>query len=254
MAGYQTIEALRPILHRGPPPTPVVNRALVQPQAKLVQPRRSRYSDEQLATMRRLRASGKSYKFIGGVVGCSEDTVRAHTADVPLPEGQWMPGNRKRKHDRKAFAERLRRSGFTYAEIAEELGCCEGAAWNLINGRSQRRVGKKIAISRLVHNVARAMGLSSGDLRSRPNASRRSPPNVSKARFILYYIAYDRLGKTDERIDGMSLTNLGRSLGCAHHTSVLNGLRKVRAVVAEQNIDVSGGVQTIARRLWAATW
>ena len=204
MAGYQTIQALRPILHRGPPVAPVVNRDLVRPP----KPKRTRgrkYNDAQIAEMRRLRADGKSYKFIAGVIGCNDGTVKVYAGDVALPEGHWMPGCGKRKHDRKPFAERLRRAGFTYAEIGQEIGCCEGAAWNLLNEKPKKRAGRRILIHRLVHNVARAMGMSSKDLRARPNGEFRCPPALSKARFILYYIAYDRLGKTDDRIDGMSL-------------------------------------------------
>ncbi len=116
MAGYQTIEALRPILHRGPPPTPVLDRSL------FYKPRFKRSpTAQQIRRMVEMRQQGIPALRIGEEVGLSESTVFRYTKHVAPPETGWFRGGVQSRINREK-AERMRRAGFTYAEIGEEFG------------------------------------------------------------------------------------------------------------------------------------
>ena len=254
MAGYQTIEALRPILHRGPPPAPVVNRALVRPNEVVTpskrtgRPRGAPLSPDVIAEIIARREKGESQRFIAAALGCSAPAVRKHSAHVPPPPGGWKPSRPPSIKRNKPFAERLRRAGFTYLEIAEELGCCESQAYYLLNRR--RFVGiKSSPMSRLVQSVARATGISCAQLRKdRDEPGGRADPRIGKARHILFWLGKNRLEKN-------TLQGIGRSLGGFDHSSIIHGLKRADAVIAAySDIKTDGPAVRVARALWQADW
>lgn len=253
MAGYQTIEALRPILHQGPPATPIVDRLLVgRPEQapiirKLGRPSNAPLLPEVVEVIVALRQTGMSQRRIAAQVGVTPTCVRKYSRHIPPPPGGWNKARPPSIQRNKPFAERLKRAGFTYAEIAEELGCCESQAYYLLNKR--RFVGVKASpMSRLVQSVARATGLACQQLRQdRDVRGGRSDPDVSRARAILFWLARSRLEKN-------SLQAIGRSLGGFDHTSVRHGFHRTERVATAHCIEDVGPAVRVARALWQAEW
>lgn len=252
MAGYQTLEALRPILHRGPPATPVVDRALCrpvpEPTAKpLGRPRNASLPADVVAEIIARRQKGESQRRIAAALGVTAPSVRKYAAHVPPPPGGWGKARPPSKQRNKPFAERLRRAGFTYVEIAEELGCCESQAYYLLNRR--RFVGIKASpMSRLVQSVSRATGISCSLLRKdRDLRGGRADPEIAKARHILFWLARARLEKN-------CLQGIGRSLGGFDHSSVLHGIRRSERVATAAQVKTEGPAVRVARAMWQAEW
>jgi hypothetical protein len=96
-------------------------------------------------------------------------------------------------------------------------------------------------ITRLLGKVSRATGISVTDIRSP-----RRQADVVKARFIFYYAA--------KALTSYSLPEIGRRSGGKDHTSVLNGVRRVQAVVDRLNIELPQSRFAMAKALWSAEW
>jgi hypothetical protein len=105
------------------------------------------------------------------------------------------------------------------------------------------RVNKNSAhpIARLLAKVSRATGITITDLRSG-----RRQADVVKARFIFYYAA--------KALTSYSLPEIGRRSGGKDHTSVLNGVRRVQAVVDRLDIELPRSRFAMAKALWEADW
>lgn len=105
------------------------------------------------------------------------------------------------------------------------------------------RVKKNSAhpLTRLIGKVSRATGITVTDIRSD-----RRPADVVKARFIFYYVA--------KTLATYSLPEIGRRSGGKDHTSVLNGVRRVQAVVDRLNIELPRSRFAMAKALWVLDW
>lgn len=238
MAGYQTIEALRPIMHRGPVPTPVVNRAFVH------KPRRRDCANfAQISRMVEMRQQGHSIHAIMREVGFTSPTIRRHTKHVqPPPEG-WSKGGRK-PHVKREFVMRLHRAGFSYAEIAEEAGCHPSNVGGIVKGwskKTRRHARPTLYIESVVERVT---GLTVADLR---DTSNRGSTQFSKARAILCWLA-------KFKYPTLSLRKVGVHLGGYDRTTVDRGIGQVEEVIARLGIKTTGRTQGIVKRLWDADW
>lgn len=241
MAGYQTIEALRPILHRGPPPTPVVDRALFYKP-------RFRHSPTlaDIRAMVALREKGVPQKVIAYKLGFSRTTVQTYIKDVPPPPGGWRKGGQKSKLNR-PFAERLKRAGFTYREIAQELGCCEKSAENLIKGHptTLRKGGQHRASKQCEDLVSFITGYTVQQLRRTSADSQR--PSGDKARLILQWLV--RFKRPD-----LSYAEIAKLLGGYNPTTCSHAYRRVSDVVEALGIRTNSQTGRLVKALWEAEW
>jgi predicted transcriptional regulator len=242
MAGYQTIEALRPILHRGPPASPVVDRLLIYKPRQRTSP-----SLDQVKVLIRLRASGMPIMAISAETGIRPSTVRRHTLHVPPPVGGWSDGSRKTRFSEKDLqkAQRMRRAGFTWPEIAEELNCHRITIRRVL-GRDKRYRSGEAPLSRVVRAVRNATGVRGSDVRQTDSNGGKVTAEVARARHIVFWIAHRHLGMTQ--------TEIARRLGGFHSKTVSRGCVLAERVAAKLRVqdDMAHGV--VAGRLWRAEW
>ena len=246
MAGYQTLEALRPILSKGPPPMPVVDRALVrsrEPQKQIKAHRNASPSADTKRYMRERRAVGTSIHTIARETGFTHTTVLRWTRDVPEPEGGWQTGARTSTLNR-PFAMRLHRAGFTYREIGENIGCCESAAHRIIHGVRCRTRGPQTPTSRIVQAVHRVTGVPRQRIR-KPLRERelRVARDIGQARAIVFWVMRRDFPEA-------SFAQIGKSLGGFDHTSVLYGTRRIDQLVADHSLILPEHPGRVARILW----
>ncbi|MCJ2085533.1 hypothetical protein MKK88_05925 [Methylobacterium sp. E-005] len=250
MAGYQTIEALRPILHRGPPVMPVVSRDLVRPQ-KLLSGlyRKNGVPDAIKARIAEMRREGASYRQIRIALGVSFCTAHRYGQHVlpknGLMRSGWHNAATPRKPKGNAFAERLHRSGFSYREIADELGVCYSQAYYIINPRLGQRTKERQC--KMLERVSVVSGIGAKDLRKDGTADYRGHGDRSKARHLLFWLL--RRYRTE-----LSLAAIGKRCGGFDRRTVQDGIK--RADLAAQSLILPYDLPplTAARRLWQVEW
>lgn len=242
MAGYQTIEALRPILHRGPVPTPVVSRELVRP------PKPPTDLQVRQAKMCELRAGGMSTYAIAAMFKTSRASVQRATRNMAPPDGGWPNGGKVSRFSRTKAA-RMHRAGFTFKEIGEDFGCSESNAHKLVTGYNTRSGSRCRPTRRFEDMVSRATGVVRSDLRIRGTANSRTSDLV-KARDILFWLSR-------QRCSDLSLRDLSKYLGGFDKSTILHGANRCGAIASRDGIVLtddarSGGLA--CRALWAAQW
>lgn len=240
MAGYQTIQALRPILHRGPVAMPVVSRELVRPTKPLTE------LQVRQAKMREMRASGISTYAIAREFKTSRASVQRATRNMPVPEGGWPNGGKQTRFNR-AKAQRMHRAGFTYKEIAEDFGCSESNAHKLVTGYNCRAGSRVRATRRFEEMVTRATGVA--DLRFGGAKAEVRGLGAPKARSILYWLIR-------QRCSDLTLAQIGHHLGGVPIETVRSGAHRCGEIAKHLGIVLtdcrSGG--KACRALWAADW
>ena len=250
MAGYQTIEALRPILHRGPPVAPVVNRELVRPNGREPKTwsRGKPIPPHVIAEIIARRQEGQGYNRIVRELGVSIGSVQRHAGHVLPPPGGWpdcwTSGARHRVILNKPFAARLRRAGFTYAEVGEEIGCSADAVSRLLNP-GKRGPGGKAPVSDTIRHISIVSGFSRQQLRKVDGVSRKND-GLAKARHIAFWLL--RTYRT------LSFPIIGKSLGGFDHTTVMSGFGKANRAARKIGVTKEWKPRTAARALWAAQW
>jgi hypothetical protein len=254
VAGYQTIEALRPILHRGPPPTPVVDRALVRPagtvEAALIFRAGHRLSADVIADIIARRERGESYRVIGKALTVSQPSIRKYAGHIVPETGKatqgWETGARQRIKRNVEFAHRMRRAGFSYQEIGDNLGCCLSEAIRIF--RPMKKHGKGGVVSCMVQRVSAVSGFTCNQLRRGDfELGGQTASDRAKARAILYWLIRHRLAD-------MSYPRIGHCLGGFDHTTIMNGVRRADAVAEHLGLSPTLRPMAAARRLWAAEW
>lgn len=248
MSGYQPFATLRAIVVSGPPPMPVVDRALVRPAARRQRKvnRNTPPDASTIALMKSMRSEGKSLRVIREATGFTNPTIRRHTADVPVPEGGWPSGARVSKLN-KAFAERLHRAGFTFREIGEEVGCSEAWAYRLVHGDRRRRSGPRTRTTEVVLATSKATGIPCAALRQGAEAGPgRQRQDIARARAIVFWILNTRFGA--------SYSAIARSMGGFDHTAVRCGCLRARAAIEVHGIIDHPHIGRMAGQLWRMTW
>jgi predicted transcriptional regulator len=190
VAGYQTIEALRPILHKGPPATPVLDRMLFYKPRTKASP-----SLDEIARAVAWRKEGMSNRAIAKKLGHAQSTFKRYTKDIPPPPGGWSNGSRKSRVTAAqiAKAERMARAGFTWVEIAEDLGCAKSTIRTAV-GRDKRHRTRETDLSKVVRAVRDVTGIPAALLRSDCESSAKVPARVARARHIVFWMAHHQFG------------------------------------------------------------
>lgn len=249
MAGYQTLEALRPILHRGPPKTPVVDVGLVRPKGGFVSKQGKRTPSWVIADMIARRKAGEPVTTIAAAVGVSTFTVLHHTKGVQPPaEGwstPWTGGNRRKREINIEFAKRLRRCGFSWAEIGQELGCADSIVRERLGVRHRTRK-PATDVEKARRRVARLMGVPSRQMLRDVEQSGRAPQVISRARMILFWVCRNRLGMTN--------SETGAQLGGFDRDMVGYCVRRVDAAMAAAGLSHDDPLGRIIRVLIDAEW
>jgi|UPI000464E5E7 hypothetical protein len=247
MAGYQTIEMLRPILHRGPVPTPVVDSRLVRPKGGFVskQGRRTPYWVLQEIVER--RRTGEPIASIAKATGVSTCTVVKHTKHVPPPPGGWPTCwvSRPKRNVKEEFARRLRRSGFTWAEISEECGVADSVIRYRI-GAKQRYPRRTSPLQKAKWRIAAITGVKAAEIVRDPNQTGRAPELISRTRMILFWVGRNRLGLSNRQI--------GEQLGGFDRDMVGYCVRRVDLAMASAGVASTAPVGRITRALLNAEW
>jgi hypothetical protein len=265
MAGFQTMNMPRPVFGNGKPAAPTVDIRLVRPSGHLpplpsaypilatpptaigLRPK-SYITTAMVKDMRARRARGESRAKIAKAVGGSEGAVQYHTDDVPPPEGGWSSGGHKSIASFEAIM-RMRRAGFTYAEIGENYGLSASAIYYRVNRKRHvvPRTVKEAAIARNLQQVCRVSGLRATDIRRGEDfhAGRRAD-DIARARHILFWIL--------RRKRMVSLKAAGLALGGFDHSSVHHGVMRVDRVVAALGISADLEMMVLIRALWSADW
>lgn len=254
MAGYQTAASGNLILQRGRPPTPVVDISLVcRPSAltqsghKIRRHKNQPLSDALIAGIREDRAKGFSANEVGKKFGVTHTTVLVHTRDIPPPEGGWKTGYRKTRFNLPK-AQRMRRAGFSYAEIAEEFGTVRGAVWNLLNKRTGKSaLGGDGRTARILRAVSEATGVDRKLLiRRKQDAEVRPDKDVSRARHIVFWLMARRRE--------MPAQAVGACLRGFDQSSIRHGVYRVDEVLASNDLKSDLPLRKFASAVWAAKW
>lgn len=262
MAGYQTIEALRLILHKGPPPTPVVRRELVSEKpaepvpdvAALEAPYKRRNKNcptaAQVAKMIELRKQGVATNTIGLRVGFAHSTVKRHVQGVAVPDHLKIKGRPRAEYD-VAEAERMWAAGATYAAIGKALGVHPSAIYVRLNGKCPvYKRGKPRDYSgraprrlRLDEIVQRVTGFALADLQE----GRSTQVELGRARVLLQWLL--RFKQPE-----MPYSHIARICGRKDHTTSINAYNRVQSVIADLGISTRGTTADVVRRIWEAEW
>jgi len=254
MVGFHLPSTGNISLQRGRPPTPVVDIRLVRPAfispgdvSPIKRKQGERVTVKTIAFMRQERAKGRSLHEIASDCGVAHMTVHRHTKDLPEPEGGWKTGARETRFPL-AKAQRMRRAGFTYEEIAEEFGSCKGAMWNLLNERTpENRKGGSGKTCRLMQIVTRASGIHQKLIRrDRLGGRTRTTLDVGRARHIMFWMLVRR--------QKMSLPKAGAAMRGFDHTSVLHGVRRVDRLIADLSLDPETPPEKLIPVLWKSDW
>lgn len=249
MAGYQTLEALRPILHRGPPAAPVVDVGLVRPKGGFVSKQGRRTPTWVIAEMVERRKAGEPVSTIAAAVGVSTFTVLYHTKGVQAPidgwSTPWTGGNRRKREINVEFAKRLRRCGFSWAEIGQELGVADSIVRERLGVRHRTRK-PATDLEKAKRRVARLMGVPSQKMMRDLEQSGRAPQVISRARMILFWVCRNRLG--------MANSEIGSQLGGFDRDMVGYCVRRVDLAMAAAQLPADAPVGRITRMLIDAEW
>lgn len=241
MAGYQTIEALRPILHKGPPATPVLDRLLFY---------KPRYANSpklhQVQRMIEMRRQGDSTRKIAEALGFGRATVRRVTKDVAAPVGGWPSWSHPPRYSREKAA-RMHRAGFTYAEIAEDLGCHKATVHYLVTGYRRAAVRRPPSdFRKIARCILTTTGVGGNQLRRSSDSGPKVCVEVARARHIAWWVAARWLGR--KQVD------ISAGYGGFNPKTVSRGIVEVDAVAEKLNIPVSAPIGTVVRMLWQAEW
>lgn len=241
MAGYQTIEALRPILHEGPPAAPVVDRM------RLYKPPSHRSpTAQQIKAMQAMRAAGISIPTTAKQTGFSQATVRRYTKNVTPPPGGWADGSRTSKLEAsRAKVERLRRAGFTWDELAEEFGCAESTVRRFLKV-SRPKPSAMTPMRIIVRAVRQTTGVPGPLIRRYDDRGGKVTQQIARARHITFWLGSRKAGlrQSDiaERLGGFDLRTVSRGIAIADHVA-----RRLPITDEMQN-------GRIARLMWQAEW
>jgi hypothetical protein len=148
-------------------------------------------------------------------------------------------------------AQRMRRAGFSFEEIAADQGVCRDTVQrNLLRaeGRAPRvKAQTRTPAAKLIRRVYEVTGLKRHDIfRNADAIGLREKSDIVKARHLCFWLLYRRLE--------MSAVETGQYLGGFDHTTVLNGVRRVEDAAANLEIRTDGSKLGVVRRLWAAEW
>lgn len=254
MAGYHTANVGNLVFQRGRPPTPIVNIALVLPKGpakrKVVSTAHKpgdTPSPDLVEKIRSLRATGASLHEIARECGVSHTTVCRRTKDILPPDNGWKSGAHASRFSLGKI-QRMRRAGFTYREIADDVGAAQGTIWNLLNERTpENRRGGRGRTHRMLQVVRRITGVQQDEIRNQKTERPvRSSFRVSRARHIVFWILVKR--------HSLSYPRAGLTLRGFDHTSVLHGVRRVEEVMRRQSINPDVSTERLIAALWAADW
>jgi lambda repressor-like predicted transcriptional regulator len=241
VAGYQTIEALRPILHRGPPPMPIVDRALVRAVEKpVIQTRKNGISEQTIAKIIAMREAGASIRKVRAACGVSFYTVRHYSKGSARPDDAAAG-----KEFRAEFAARLRRSGFTYREIAKELGVSYCKVHTHFNERPSRK-GREVNC-KMIERVAVITGYTAAELKKASNGDYRANGDHARARHLLFWLLH-------RYRDDLSIAGIGKRCGGFSRKSVSAGIVRGQAVADAIALQDNLRPLTATRLMWAAKW
>lgn len=251
MGSYQTLDAVRPVMQRGPVAMPVVNRDLVRPRGPAAKTwsKGKAIPDHVRREIVARRERGEGYKKICAEVGVAMGTVSRFTRHVPKPPGGWpncwASGGRVRPERNLAFAQRLRRAGFSLDEVGQELGCSATTVARLLNPGRKHKSGRA-PISDIIRNAAIVSGFTRRELRKVDGVSRKND-GLAKARHIAFWLL-----RTYR--PALSFPVIGKSLGGFDHTSILYGFAQANRVAVALGVGAETGPRIAARLLWEADW
>lgn len=241
MAGYQTIEALRPILHKGPPATPVLDRLLFYKPRYQSSPKL-----HHVQRMIELRKQGVSTQKISELTGFGRTCVRRVTRDVPAPANGWGNGAKPSSYNREK-AQRMRRAGFTVTEVAEDLRCCRSTVHKIVTGYQRKHLRKPPSeICRVIRSIRTLTGITSGQLRHTDERGAKVALDIAKARHILFWVAVRRLG--------MKQVDVAAALDGYHVKTISRGVAAAGNVADKLTIPESAPFGIVVRMLWQAEW
>lgn len=260
MAGFQTASVGNITVQRGRPATPMVDICLVRPivipapkpagavqRSKDIRPY-TVVTTSMRKEMRARRAAGESKMVIAKALGVTPPTVLRHTRDIQPPEGGWQTGGHRSKVPIEGI-HRMRRAGFTWAEIGENFGITASAAWRRVHEpvRTRQTGNSRKPINRVLQRLAYVTGFHQSEIRrERCDDPRRSTADLARARHILFWMLV--------RHFKMSTPVAAKSTGGFDHTSVIFGVRRVDRVLDHHGICRDQYPVNLIRALWAADW
>jgi hypothetical protein len=254
MAGFQTMEMPRPRFSTGVPQAPRVDIRLVGRKELPIQinPRSglALVTPALIAKIRKLRSAGVAHSAIVTACNTSRRVVARHTKDIAAPEGGF-PSGYLRLPFNVAKAQRMKRAGFSYREIAEDQGVHRNTAVKYLRRASGLPDWKekhvKSAATRAMPDVYILTGLSRKDIFRDPSAGRTTNrPDIVKARHLVFWLLHRRLD--------MTCTEVAAFLGGFDHSTVLHGVQRVEAAAVALKIKLDGSRMGAFRRLWVGSW
>lgn len=260
MAGFQTAAVGNITVQRGRPAAPMVDIRLVRPviipHGRVTPPEKRPDGMRPYTTvtttmrkeMRERRAAGESKAAIAKALGVTPPTVLRHTRDIAPPEGGWQTGGHHSEVPIEGI-KRMRRAGFTWAEIGENYGVSASAAWRRVNEpiRTRATGNSRKPINRVLQRLSRVTGIHQSDIRrERAEDPRRSTADIARARHILFWMLVRRFK--------MSTPVAAKSTGGFDHTSVIFGVRRVDRVLDDHGICREQYPTTLIKALWSADW
>lgn len=254
MAGFQTMDMPRPRFAVGVPEAPKVDVNLVRPRDVPIEIKETdglaRVTPALVQKIREMRADGHSHRAIALALRTAQGTVFDQTRDIPPPASGWRRGNAPVSFNIPK-AQRMRRAGFSYREIADEFGVGRTAVRNKLRAldgepKEAHTSGRNKA-TRAMEVVSGRLGIKRLDLSRDPKTGRCSgAPDIVKARHIVFWLLHRRVG--------MSSIEVGIYLGGFDHTTVLNGVRRAEEVARRLGINLEGQPTWVFRKLLAADW
>ena len=240
MAGYRPLAFVLPRTV-GSVPMPVVSRALVRPD-EIVRTPRPPCAPSLRQAIRARRRLGISQRAIAAELGIERHIVQRAVKDVPPPPDGWQTGGHTTRFNREK-AQRMQRAGFTYREIAEDLGCCVSGARQIVKGwlpSGNRPTHRYETV------VASVTGVSIKELRQRRVTGARCR-RFAAARALLFWLIRQRAPR-------ISLERVGRYLGGFDHASVLYGVRRVETLAKTLVLPAGTSADATCRALWSVLY
>lgn len=223
----------------------LVDVRLVQPklEAKLKQGRKA--SSTMIAEIRAQRATGASLHEIAKRLNIGHTTVFRHTKDMHPPEGGWKTGAHPSKFPREKVL-RMRRAGFTYYEIAEDIGASFSGARRIVVGNDPTLGGRRRSPAWFVAHVSQVTGVPEDAIWG-PNSphTRRRFDSTAKARFIIFWLMARRQKISPSAIAKATGFNLN---------SVIAGVARADHAAKSADFKVSGPFLPVIQRFWSCEW
>jgi len=254
MAGFQTLEMPRPRFSNGIPAAPLVSIHLVRPlEASVAVNGVNGLAQSCPALVKQIRlhrSEGKSLRWIATKLHTTQKNVFDHTRDIPPPPEGWAKGNAPCVFN-EAKAQRMRRAGFSYAEIGREFGYGRTA----MRDRLRKLQGierpspknKRKPETRAVEWAREVTGFTLTELsRCSESGACDDRAIVVKARHLVFWLLCRRVG--------LSTQAAGNYLGGFDRTTVQHGIGRVEAAAASLGIDLGGSRTRALRKLWVGVW